>query len=226
MLSTSFLENFHLQVITWYAGPVRVWCFREMCHMNPRVCSLEFCGTHSRWYLIWAFLATLKRVFMEVSFSVDEICRLQGVQLKVFDCLGHTPKRLLCYNMVVYYRRNEAFTEWHVSPCIRCGSEEAEARALCLITSCKGDGSEIAKDQRRCFQPRLFAHFANWVLIVLSALWDDLADWAWVSPVKVLQSWQDGTDLLKHLSWEMGSSLLRSLRGGSPGRESLFLTKF
>ena len=44
----------------------------------------------------------LKKVFIEVSFPIDKISRLQGVMLKVFVSQEHTVKRLLYQNMVIF----------------------------------------------------------------------------------------------------------------------------
>lgn len=56
--------------------------FLQMCHVKLRVYSLQFGGTNvGQQYLIGAFLARLKRVFLEVSFPVGEVSRLQSLLL-------------------------------------------------------------------------------------------------------------------------------------------------
>ena len=40
-LSTSVLGNLYFHVTRRYAGPIRVWYFLQVCHVNTGVCSLE-----------------------------------------------------------------------------------------------------------------------------------------------------------------------------------------
>ena len=85
------------------AGPFRVWCFLQVCHMNPRVYSLKFGGIRvDQQYLIGASAVRLKRALLEVSFPVDEIFRFQGVMLKYFVSRECTMKRLLYQSTVIF----------------------------------------------------------------------------------------------------------------------------
>ena len=43
---------------------------------------------------------------MEVSFPIDKISSLQSMMLRVFVSQGHTVKRLLYQNMVIFNRSN------------------------------------------------------------------------------------------------------------------------
>ena len=94
-----------------FAGPARVWCFLQMSHMNKRVYSLDFGNIKVvQQYLIRALPLRLKRVFLEVSFPIDKISRLQGMMLKIFIFLECMVKRLSCQSIIVFNRSNQAFT--------------------------------------------------------------------------------------------------------------------
>lgn len=89
MLSASTPGNFYFQVTKRCAGPVRFNAF-FVCHLNPRVYSLDISGRAIYWqYLIEVFLVISKRV-LEVSFQVHKVSRLKVWCLR-FLC----PKRAL-----------------------------------------------------------------------------------------------------------------------------------